>query len=248
MIIHFQDDGMFFYFINSTFNICNGKYICISLVCTKIWRNMKCNGKVCFCLQGGGNSSDGNWQSQPKSMGNRSLCENCMILQHCVVLTTCTERERKLQKMSAYNFAVECWWHWHDRVWRLNCCGGVGMVHLNWKLSKLNESFVKKYKFADANLHYLVCNGVALHGMFWESMVDLGCGLQPFLLIGAETGSGFFRSRQDTTWVNQSRHLVSRWIVLVPIFQNINLLSKRNQLQDPVLSIQSHWYHRLSFE
>ena len=138
--------------------------------------------------------------------------------------------------------------HWYDRVWRLNCCGGVGMVHLNWKLSKVHESFVKKYKFADANLHYLVCNGVALHGMFWESMVDLGCGLQPFLLIGVETGSGFFRSRQDTTWVNQSRHLVSRWIVLVPIFQNINLLSKRNQLQDPVLSIQSHWYHRLSFE
>ena len=83
------------------------------------------------------------------------------------------------------------------------------MVHLNWKLSKVHESFVKKYKFADANLHYLVCNGVALHGMFWESMVDLGCGLQsmvdlgcglqPFLLIGAETGSGFFRSSQDTT-------------------------------------------------
>ena len=88
------------------------------------------------------------------------------------------------------------------------------MVHLNWKLYKLHESFVKKQKICRRNfaLFGMVCNGVALHAlydMFWESMVDLGCGLhsmvdlgcglQPFLLIGAETGSGFFRSRQDTT-------------------------------------------------
>ena len=148
-------------------------YICISLVCTKIWRNMRRNGKVCFCLQGGGNSSDGNWQSQPKSMGNRSLCENCMILQHCVVLTTSTERERILQTMSSYNFPVESWWHWYDRVWRSNCCGGVGMVHLNWKLYKLHESFVKKHKICRRNfaLFGMVCNGIALHNMICSGKV-----------------------------------------------------------------------------
>ena len=64
---------------------------------------------------------------------------------------------------------------------------------------RLQESLEKERKISNFALFGIVCNGVALYGLFWESMVDLGCGLQPFLLIGAETGSGFFRSRQDTT-------------------------------------------------
>ena len=58
----------------------------------------------------------------------------------------------------------------------------------------MQESFEKERKISNFALFGMVCIDVALHGMFWESMVDLGCGLQPFLLIGAETGSGFFRT------------------------------------------------------
>ena len=77
------------------------------------------------------------------------------------------------------------------------------MVHLNWKLSKVHESFVKKYKFADANLHYLVCNGVALHGMFWESMVDLGSGLHSMVDLGF--AAIFADWRRDRKWLLQER-------------------------------------------
>ena len=76
------------------------------------------------------------------------------------------------------------------------------MVNLkleNVQTAGLQKSFKKECKISNFALFGMVCIDVALHGMFWESMVDLGCGLQPFLLIGAETGSGFFRSRQDTT-------------------------------------------------
>ena len=76
------------------------------------------------------------------------------------------------------------------------------MVNLkleNVQTAGLQKSFKKERKISNFALFGMVCIDVALHGMFWESMVDLGCGLQPFLLIGAETGSGFFRSRQDTT-------------------------------------------------
>ena len=69
---------------------------------------------------------------------------------------------------------------------------------------RMQESFEKERKISNFALFGMVCIDVALHGMFWESMVDLGCGLQsmvdlgcglqPFLLIGAETGSGFFRT------------------------------------------------------
>ena len=59
---------------------------------------------------------------------------------------------------------------------------------------RLQESFEEERKISNFALFGMVCIDVALHGMFWESMVDLGCGLQPFLLIGAETGSGFFRT------------------------------------------------------
>ena len=164
IIIHFKDGGMSFYFINSTFNICNGKYICISLVCTKIWRNMRCNGKVCFCLQGGGNSSDGNWQSQPKSMGNRSLCENCLILQHCVVLKTRTERERKLQKMSAYNFAVDTgtigfddWIVVVESAWYIWIGNCPRCMRVLWRNINLQTQICTIWYVMVS--HYMVCSG-----------------------------------------------------------------------------------------
>ena len=85
------------------------------------------------------------------------------------------------------------------------------MVHLNWKLYKLHESFVKKHKICRRNfaLFGMVCNGVALYDMFWESMVDLGCGLQPF----------FADWRRDRKWLlqEQAGHHLSEPVTPSPL-------------------------------
>ena len=129
-------------------------------------------------LQQGGNSSHGNWQSQTKSeIYGKSLA---------------------LQTVWYYSVHRNTAMHYQIKIFQ--------MVQINmWIVS--TALYHKEYQW------YGVLGGVAKvwYAMVWCSRVLWcmewqGCGLQPFLLIAVSTGSGFFRTQQDTTWAQSSRH------------------------------------------
>ena len=102
---------------------------------------------------------------------------NCMIL-YSVHRNTAMHYQIKIFQMVQMNMWIVSTAFYHKEYQWYGFLGGVAKV---W--------------------YAMVWCSRVLWCMEWQ-----GCGLQPFLLIAVSTGSGFFRTQQDTTWAQSSRH------------------------------------------